>query len=134
MRVTRMLHWAVNCHGTLEETREFYQGLFGLAAADRPDIPGIPGYWLTAGDGQLHLVGAPPDAGDGPGGRGDGPGGPDPTGPHLCLAVADLEEAVGELAAAGLAYERRTSGAGVVQVWVRDPSGATVELQQDAAG
>lgn len=124
MQVTRALHWALNCHGSLEETRAFYQGLLGLPLADRPEIPGIPGYWLAAGDAQVHLVGAPaagPDAAA------------DPTGAHLCLAVTDLEEAVRDLAAAGLRYERRTSAAGLVQVWVRDPAGATVELQQDPA-
>lgn len=122
MKVTRILHVSLNTAGSLESTRTFYATLFGLPEEARPRIEGIPGRWFGIGDAQLHLVGASA--------RGAGI---DPTGPHFCVGVDDIEGAVAELEAAGIPYERALQGEGVVQVWVRDPSGATVELQQDPA-
>ena len=100
------------------ESRKFYADLLGLEAADRPEL-GIPGYWFKAGDGQVHLVGAPP-----------GNGGIDPVGNHYCLAVDDLEGAVKELEVAGVAYLKAGDG-DAAQVWVCDPAGNTIELQQE---
>ena len=74
------------------------------------------------GDQQLHLVGAPP-----------GGEGPDPTGPHFCVLVDDLPGAIAELERRGLPYERAVQGAGTIQIWVTDPAGNTIELQQDPA-
>jgi len=39
--------------------------------------------------------------------------------------------AIGELEARGIAYERAVQGAGTVQIWIIDPAGNTIELQQD---
>jgi len=122
VKVTRVLHVSLSASaGTLEETREFYADVFGLPAAPRPEIPGVPGHWLELGAAQLHLVGAPPTG-----------AAIDSRGPHWCLGVADIEAAVAELEARHIPYLRGVQGEGVVQVWVRDPSGATLELQQDA--
>jgi catechol 2,3-dioxygenase-like lactoylglutathione lyase family enzyme len=121
VQVTRILHAAVNAKGSLDETRSFYAGTLGLEEAPRPEIPGIPGHWLSVGDAQVHLIGAAP-AGEGI----------DPTGHHVCLAVADLAAAVAELEAADVAYARASQGP-VVQIWIVDPAGNTVELQQDPA-
>ncbi len=72
------------------------------------------------GEQQLHLVGAPPR------------GTPiDSTGHHFCVAVDDLDGAIAELEARGIAYERAVQGQGTVQIWVNDPAGNTIELQQD---
>jgi catechol 2,3-dioxygenase-like lactoylglutathione lyase family enzyme len=119
VQVTRILHSSVNAHGSLEETRCFYAGVLGLDSTIRPEIPGIPGHWFAVGDAQIHLVGAI-DAGRGI----------DPTGHHVCLAVTDLEAAVHELEEAGIAYASAMQAA-VRQVWIVDPAGNTVELQQD---
>ena len=121
MKVTRILHASVNVSGRLPETQRFYTDVLGLADAERPEIPGVPGHWFTVGDGQLHLVGA------------DALGkGIDPIGDHYCVGVEDLDAAIAELEAEGIEYLRATQG-DVVQVWVTDPAGNTVELQQDTA-
>ena len=57
----------------------------------------------------------------------------DATGNHYCMAVDDLEAAIAELEAKGISYERAVQGAGTVQIWISDPAGNTIELQQDAA-
>jgi catechol 2,3-dioxygenase-like lactoylglutathione lyase family enzyme len=120
VRVTRILHASVNVAGHLAETQAFYSGLLRLESAARPEIPGVDGHWFRVGDAQLHLVDAPHR------------GSPhiDPTGPHLCVGVEDLDAAIRELEAADIPYERATQGS-TVQIWIADPSGFTVELQQD---
>jgi catechol 2,3-dioxygenase-like lactoylglutathione lyase family enzyme len=126
VRVMRILHASVNVAGSLDETARFYADVLGMASAARPEIPGVGGRWLTAGDGQIHLVDAPMAG-----------AGIDPTGPHFCLAVDDIESAVSELEDLGIPYVRASQPAGsewrdeVVQVWFADPSGNTIELQQD---
>lgn len=121
MKVTRFHHVAVNSNGTpLNELTAFYSGLLALDGLARPEIPGVPGTWHKVGDQQLHLVAAPP--------RGSGI---DPTGPHYCVAVEDLEGAISELEGRGITYERGVQGEGTVQIWFTDPAGNTIELQQD---
>jgi catechol 2,3-dioxygenase-like lactoylglutathione lyase family enzyme len=123
MKVTRFHHVSVNSNGSsLEEMAAFYRGLLGLADLPRPEIPGVPGYWQALGDQQLHLVGAPS--------RGTGI---DPTGHHFCVAVENLDEAVAELDHRGIEYIRDVQGESTVQIWIRDPAGNTIELQQDTA-
>ncbi len=123
MRVTRFHHVSVNCHdASLDAMDAFYGGLFDLADVPRPDIPGVPGTWKGVGDLQLHIVGAPPR------------GTPiDSTGNHYCVAVDDLDAAVAELEAKGIEYKRAVQGASNVQIWINDPAGNTIELQQDPA-
>jgi catechol 2,3-dioxygenase-like lactoylglutathione lyase family enzyme len=121
MKVTRFHHVSVNTNGApLDELSAFYQDLLGLAPKPRPDIPGVPGRWHAVADQELHLVGAPPR------------GTPiDSTGHHFCVAVDDLDAAVTELEGRGIAYERAVQGESTVQIWITDPAGNTIELQQD---
>ena len=121
MKVTRFHHVSVNSNGTpLNEMIDFYQDVLGLGDKDRPEIPGVPGHWHTVGDLELHLVGAPPH------------GTPiDSTGHHYCVAVTDLDAAITELDERGIAYERAVQGQGTVQIWINDPAGNTLELQQE---
>jgi predicted enzyme related to lactoylglutathione lyase len=72
-------------------------------------------------DQQLHLVGAPAS--------GDAI---DTTGNHYCVAVDDLDDAIGELETRGIDYVRAIQGEGTVQIWIADPAGNTIELQQQA--
>ena len=58
MKIVRVQHISVNCHGNLDATRRFYSDLFELSDIPRPDIPGIGGSWLGLGEVQLHLVDA----------------------------------------------------------------------------
>ena len=122
MKVTRVLHVSVNVAGCLDQTRDFYASRLELESAPRPSIPGIAGHWFSVDDAQLHLVDAPQR----------GAPAVDPTGPHVCFGVVDLEAAIRELDDASIPYERGQQG-DVVQIWIVDPSGFTVELQQDPA-
>jgi catechol 2,3-dioxygenase-like lactoylglutathione lyase family enzyme len=119
--VTRFHHVSVNAFDTpLAEMVAFYRDVLGLADEPRPEIPGIPGHWHAVGDLQLHLVGAPPR------------GTPiDSTGNHYCIAVTDLDGAIAELEARGIEYQRAVQGEGTVQIWINDPAGNTIELQQE---
>jgi len=121
MKVTRFHHVSVNSNGTpIDSMVGFYRDVLGLGDQARPEIPGIDGHWHTVGDQELHLVGAPPS----------GPG-IDPTGHHYCVAVEDLDTAIAELDQRGIEYVRGVQGEGIVQIWITDPAGNTIELQQD---
>ena len=121
MKVTRFQHVSVNANGTsLDEMVAFYGDVLGLGDKPRPTIPGVPGHWHIVGDQELHLVGAPPTQNT-----------IDPTGHHFCVGVEDLDAAVAELESRGIEYVRAVQGAGTVQIWICDPAGNTVELQQE---
>ena len=122
MKITRILHASVNVEDRLEPTAAFYTTILELDPAPRPTIPGIAGQWFSVGDAQLHLVDSPHR------------GAPriDPTGPHICFGVEDLDAAIAELDGAGIPYERGAEG-DVTQIWITDPSGFTIELQLDPA-
>ena len=120
MKVVRVNHVSVNCHGRLAETQRFYEDVLGLSSAARPDIAGIDGHWFGVGDAQLHLVDAPS--------RG-GAGAPDPVGDHWCIEVDDIDAARAELVARGIEFVEGAQGT-VVQLWIADPAGRTLELQQ----
>jgi catechol 2,3-dioxygenase-like lactoylglutathione lyase family enzyme len=118
VKVTRTLHHSVNVEGRLVDSVEFYRRLLDMPDEERPTIPGVEGHWFGAGNAQLHLVDAPAS------------GTIQPTGPHVCFAVADLPAAVEELQAAGIPYAEGAQGT-TVQIWFVDPAGNTVEIQQD---
>ncbi len=118
MNVTRTLHHSFNVEGRLDACVDFYRALLKLPDEDRPRIQ-VDGHWFAAGDVQLHLV--------------DADAGTDvisPTGPHVCFAVEDLDEAIAELERDGIPYVRGSQGT-VVQIWFADPAGNTVEIQQE---
>ena len=119
MRVTRVLHVSVNVEHVLGDSRSFYRDLFDLASKHRPEIPGIDGHWFALGEAELHLVDAPA-----------GSSAIRPAGNHFCVAVENLDLALAELDDRGIDYVRGQQG-DVVQVWIADPAGNTVELQQD---
>ncbi len=118
MKIVRVQHVSVNCHGHLEATRAFYADLFETGELPRPVIPGVDGTWLALGDAQLHLVDAPTS------------GMPiDPVADHWCVEVTDLDAARAELENSGIAYVEGAQGK-VVQIWISDPDGRVIELQQ----
>jgi catechol 2,3-dioxygenase-like lactoylglutathione lyase family enzyme len=119
MKVTRVLHVSVNVEDQLSAARDFYATLFGLASKARPEIPGISGHWFALGEAELHLVDAPA-----------GTSGIKPAGNHFCVAVDDLDAAVAELDERNVEYVRGAQGE-IVQIWIVDPTGNTIELQQD---
>jgi catechol 2,3-dioxygenase-like lactoylglutathione lyase family enzyme len=124
MQVTRFHHVSVNAHDVpVDEMASFYRDLFGLDDKHRPEIPGVPGHWHLVGDQELHLVGAPPSGHQ-----------IDTTGNHYCMAVVDLDAAIAELESRGIEYVSAVQGQGTVQIWITDPAGNTIELQQETAG
>ena len=107
----------------LERSRAFYTGVLGLEIEpSRPDIPGVAGRWLRVGEAEIHLVDAP--VADAPIRSTDA---------HVCLAVDDIGAAIAELEGAGIAYERAAQGS-VVQVFIADPAGNIIELQERSPG
>jgi len=119
VKVTRVLHHSLNVEGSLDPTVAFYRDFLHVPEEARPEIPGVGGHWFATAGTQLHLVDAP--AGHGP---------IRPTGPHVCFAVTDLEAAVTELDEAGIEWVRAWQGT-TEQVWLCDPAGNTIELQQE---
>ncbi len=121
MKVTGVHHVSINTNGaSLADVVAFYRDVLGLGDRDRPEIPGVPGHWHAVGDVELHLVGAPPR------------GTPiDATGHHYCVAVDDLDAAIAELEERGIEYQRAIQGENTVQIWINDPAGNTIELQQN---
>ena len=115
----------------VEQARQFYTDVLGLQAdAGRPDIRGIPGFWLFVGNeqhtAQIHLMGA---EGMSPMARSPKE---DPTIPHVALAVEDIQEAKRELDQRGIWYWQIQGLVGQYsdQVFVRDPFGNVIELHQ----
>jgi hypothetical protein len=47
------------------------------------------------------------------------------------VAVEDLDAAITELEARGIDYVRAVQGVDTVQIWIADPAGNTIELQQE---
>lgn len=130
MKITGISHLSINVDGRPDEAQDFYRNLLGLPLANhlRPQAfkDAIPGDWFELADARLHVfdyaVGEPLRA----------PGSPQPGGPHLAVYVADLEAAVAELDQAEIEYWSNGEGTDR-QVWILDPGGNTVELNQDPA-
>jgi catechol 2,3-dioxygenase-like lactoylglutathione lyase family enzyme len=134
IKVLELHHHGIRIGKTAEEVeraRQFYNEVLGLPVdTGRPDIPGIPGFWVYVGDdahtAQIHLMGA---VGRSPMARSDIE---DPTIPHVALAVEDIQEAQKELDLRGVWYWRIQGLVGQYsdQVFVRDPFGNVIELHQ----
>lgn len=124
MKVTRINHAAINVHGKWPAVQEFYQEFLGIGTTPRPGaIDGvIGGCWLQLDNGQVHVIDAPDDGSPG-----------NPVGAHISYFVTDLDEAVREIETRGLAMREMASMGDDIGrvVWVVDPAGNTVELQQD---
>lgn len=115
----------------VKKAQEFYADVLGLETdTGRPNIPGIPGFWMYVGQGdqtsQIHLMGA---VGMSPMARSEIE---DPTIPHVALAVEDIQEAKQDLDARGIWYWQIQGlvGNNSDQVFVRDPFGNVIELHQ----
>lgn len=101
--------------GERDEAMAFYCGLLGLTErSDRPDFP-FPGAWLDVGAQQFHLVVGTPRA---------------PDGDHVAILVDDLDAAVAEMAAAGVAVTSIRPAGSSRQAFVRDPWGNRIELHE----
>jgi catechol 2,3-dioxygenase-like lactoylglutathione lyase family enzyme len=125
VKITGVLHASVNVTGSLDAASEWYRQVLGLETTWRPQIDGVPGAWFAIDDVvQMHLVGSA--------NRADRP--IDPSAHHVCLGVEDLEAAVAELDAGEIPYlrgEQNHNGVVVPQIFVTDPAGNVIELQED---
>jgi len=128
MKITGISHMSVNVDGREDDVRAFYNGLLGLPLINdlRPQAfkDAIPGDWFALGDERLHVFNYQV------GGQWRMPGRPQPGGPHIAVYVSDLPSAIAELETAGVPYWSNGDGA-ERQIWVLDPGGNTVELNQD---
>lgn len=119
MNVTRLLHIGLNATGWLADVRRFYESVLAFELTDRPGTLAIPGFWLASGASRLHLVGVH-DSDELLG----------PKGNHCCLAVRDIDRAVDFLELHRVPYAEAGS-LPVRQIWLSDPAGGAIELQQD---
>ncbi len=118
MRIGGLIHAAVLVTD-LGRAREFYGRVLGLKEKARPDLS-FSGAWYDLGELELHLMVTPerlPAAEARP--RRDY---------HIAFQVSDLREARRTLEEAGLGF--RESSSGLPSIFVRDPDGNLIELQQ----
>jgi catechol 2,3-dioxygenase-like lactoylglutathione lyase family enzyme len=115
----------------VENARRFYGDVLGLSAdSERPNLPGVPGFWMFVGNekhtASIHLMGA---KGVSPLGRNAKE---DPTLPHVALAVENIQEAKRELKRQGIWFWEIQGlvGKDSDQVFVEDPFGNVIELHQ----
>ena len=135
IKVVKFMHAGIRVApdaDTIARAEKIYGGLLGLENDEnRPEIPGIPGFWsnITGADGdhlQVHVMGAD---GSSPAARSQQE---DPTRPHLAFAVEDLGEAKRELEDRGIKFwvYGGLVGPASEQVFFEDGCGNVIELQQ----
>ncbi len=118
MQIDGFLHTSLLV-SDLDRAKDFYGGILGLKGKTRPNFD-FPGAWYDLGDCELHLMVTPeplPPADKRP--RRDY---------HVAFQVDDLEAARRALEEAGLEF--RTSSSGLPSIFVRDPDGNLIELQE----
>ena len=122
MRATRFTHVSIHAYD-LEESTRFYVDVFGMRRVPAPDFE-HPVVWLEVGDQQLHLF------------LRDTPA---PEFHHIGLDVDDFEAAYSVALERGL-FDRdawspnvRVLNDGAVQMYLRDPAGNLVEIDQHGA-
>ena len=129
MPVNKLEHFLVRA-ADLAATKAFYETVLGLRDGDRPSFP-FPGHWLYLGDSPcVHLVGTSADAAQGAylddGDRAEanvGSGAVD----HIAFSATDLDGMLERLEDLGVPARRREVP-GLVQLFVEDPNGITIEL------
>ena len=112
------VHHVSVCVTDIEAARAFYVDVLGFQErTDRPDF-GVSGAWFDVGGRQVHLIEVPTM----PAGAGSN---------HFALRVDDLDAAVADIEAGGVAVNRSTyvPNAGR-QAFLTDPSGNGIELNQ----
>ena len=134
LKVTGLMHAGLRVGPSQEDLAKaeaFYNDLLGLNNDEnRPNIPGIPGFWAKLPgqepQQQIHIMCA---EGRSPVARSDKQ---DPTRMHLALLVENIEEARAELQRHGVEFWVYESlvGRNSDQVFFEDPFGNMFELQQ----
>ncbi len=134
IKIVELMHAGIRVKpgdNDIDGAREIYSDLLGLEVdSNRPEIAGIPGFWVNLEPGQplrqLHIFGA---EGASPAARSLKE---DPTRPHVAFTVEDLDAAEAELKERGIEYWIYESlvGSGSKQVFFEDKCGNMIELQQ----
>ncbi len=122
MKISKLLHAALLV-SDLARARAFYQDVLGLREKARHGFD-FEGAWYDLGENELHLmvVADPlPPAEQRP--RRDF---------HVALLVDDYEAAKAHLTKLGIPF--REGRRGLAQLFVRDPDGNLIELQQKPEG
>lgn len=125
IRVTRMFHAAINTNGTQDESHKFYTDFLGLpeVPVDLPmlkvDPADLPIFWLEKEGVQVHVISNEQSGAE-----------IDPVSHHISWFVEDIDEAIDTIEASG--RDKICIGEGRQRiVWILDPGGNTIELQQD---
>lgn len=125
MKVLALDHFSIGT-AKLEETRAFWCDVLGFTVGPRPRLAST-GYWLySGGKALIHLVEQ----------KGKPVGAADPadvvetgTDDHIALAVEDASSVVAHMKEKGVPYwDRLLADRNLYQVFVRDPNGVVVEL------
>jgi catechol 2,3-dioxygenase-like lactoylglutathione lyase family enzyme len=130
VKVLELHHHGIRVGPTPEQLNKaltFYRDVLGLTPdPGRPEIPGIPGYWMDLGLTQIHLMGASGPSKYAKGER------QDPTLTHVALAVPDIQETERELDRLGVKYWTLAGvvGTHIEQIFMDDPFGNMIELHQ----
>ena len=111
-------HVSINISDTTRSLAFYTEVLGGTQRTDRPAAFGFGGAWIDVGGQQVHLIEAavPPNLGQ-----------------HFAIQVANLEEAVAELRARGLAVSDPSPVGSGQQAFLDDPDGNAIELHQAAS-
>ncbi len=118
MKISKLLHAALLV-SDLERAKQFYEGVLGLKEKLRHGFD-FDGVWYDLGENELHLMVVAdtlPPAEQHP--RRDY---------HVAFLVDDYEAAKARLTKLGIPF--REGRRGFPQLFVRDPDGNLVELQQ----
>ncbi len=131
MLVNQLFHIAIKS-ANVEATRRFYVDVMGMTLAARPNF-NFPGYWIQApvpgGFAIFHIYGGhaalEPD-----GGMASGTGAID----HVSISVNGFDSSRQRFREFGLPFrENKVPGAGLLQLFVYDPSAVLLELTYLAA-
>ncbi|MFP5344371.1 MAG: VOC family protein [Gammaproteobacteria bacterium] len=118
MKISKLLHAAILV-SDLARAREFYEGVLGLKEKPRHNFD-FDGVWYDLGENELHLMAVPgplPPAGERP--RRDF---------HVACLIDDYAAMKAHLVRLGVPL--REGRHGLAQLFVRDPDGNLIELQQ----
>lgn len=118
MHISKLLHTALLV-SDLQRARQFYGGVLGLKEKPRQNLD-FDGAWYDLGENELHLMVVPDvllPAEQRP--RRDY---------HVALLIDDHEAAKAHFTALGIPF--REGRRGFPQLFVRDPDGNLIELQQ----
>ena len=135
IKIKKLLHIGIRVdpdENSINEANPFYSDVLGLQIdTQRPEITGIPGFWVNISDGdrtqQVHVMGA---TGASPVSRSRTE---DPTRTHIAFAVESIDAARSFLAKKRVEYWEYGGlvGQASLQIFFEDPCGNMIELQED---